>query len=97
MENLGIFYDHLVYFTAIGNIVWPFGICCCHFVYFPRFGILYHEKSGNPARHSSCPYVGFYGFQLINLQHPSLNSMFRITNSKELQMLRLFLSANSSF
>jgi hypothetical protein len=26
MENLGIFYDHLVYFTAIGNVLWPFGI-----------------------------------------------------------------------
>jgi hypothetical protein len=27
MENLGMFYDHLVYyFTAIGNILWPFGI-----------------------------------------------------------------------
>jgi hypothetical protein len=26
MENLGILYDHLVYFTAIGNILWPFGI-----------------------------------------------------------------------
>jgi hypothetical protein len=24
MENLGIFYDHLVYFTAIRNILWPF-------------------------------------------------------------------------
>jgi hypothetical protein len=34
MENLGIFYDHLVYFTAIGNIVWPFGIVCGHLVYF---------------------------------------------------------------
>jgi hypothetical protein len=44
MENLGIFDDHLVYFTAIGNILWPFGI---HI--FPRFGILYQEKSGNPA------------------------------------------------
>jgi hypothetical protein len=28
MENLGIFYDHLVYFTAIGNILF-----CCHLVY----------------------------------------------------------------
>jgi hypothetical protein len=28
MENLGIFYDHLVYFTAIGNILWSFGISC---------------------------------------------------------------------
>jgi hypothetical protein len=28
MENLGIFYDHFVYFTAIGNILWSFGISC---------------------------------------------------------------------
>jgi hypothetical protein len=26
MENLGIFYDHLVYFTAVENILWSFGI-----------------------------------------------------------------------
>jgi hypothetical protein len=52
MENLGIFYDHLVNFTAIGNILWPFGIFCGHWVIFHRFGILYQEKSGNPA--SNC-------------------------------------------
>jgi hypothetical protein len=35
-ENPGIFYDNLVYFTALGNILWPFGIFCGHFVYiFP--------------------------------------------------------------
>jgi hypothetical protein len=28
MENLGIFYDHLVYVTAIGNILRPLGIFC---------------------------------------------------------------------
>jgi hypothetical protein len=49
MEKMGIFYDHLVYFTAIGNILWPFGIFCSHLVHFPRFGILHQEKSGNPA------------------------------------------------
>jgi hypothetical protein len=49
MENLGVFYDHLVYFTAIGNILWPFGIFCGNLVlFFPRFGILDQEKSGNP-------------------------------------------------
>jgi hypothetical protein len=32
-----------------GNILWPFDIFCGHLVYFPRFGILYQEKSGNPA------------------------------------------------
>jgi hypothetical protein len=56
MENVGIFYVHFVYFTALENILWPFGIFCGHLVYFvviwcifPRFGILYKEKSGNPA------------------------------------------------
>jgi hypothetical protein len=34
MENLGIFYDHLVYFTAIENISGPFGIFCGNLVYF---------------------------------------------------------------
>jgi fatty acid desaturase len=34
MENLGIFYDQLVYFTAIVNILGAFGIFCGHLVYF---------------------------------------------------------------
>jgi hypothetical protein len=46
MENLDIFYAHMVYFTTIGNILWSFGI---FWYIFPRFDILYHEKSGNPA------------------------------------------------
>jgi hypothetical protein len=52
MENLGIFYDHLVYFR-------PLEIVYGHLVYivviwyiFPRFGNLDKEKSGNPARFS---------------------------------------------
>jgi hypothetical protein len=36
-ENLGIFYDHLVCFTAIGNILWPLGIFCANLVYFTPF------------------------------------------------------------
>jgi hypothetical protein len=24
-----IFYGHLIYFAANGNILWPFGIFCC--------------------------------------------------------------------
>jgi hypothetical protein len=54
MENLGIFYDHLLYFRAIGNILWPFVILCGDLVYFPRFGILDQEKSGNPGARSCC-------------------------------------------
>jgi hypothetical protein len=48
MEEVGVFYGHLVYFII-------FGIFYGHLVYFvviwyiyPRFGMLYHEKSGNP-------------------------------------------------
>jgi hypothetical protein len=55
MKNLGIFYNHLVYFTAIGNTLWPFGTFCGNLVYFSRFGILDQEKSGNPG-----PFVLFF-------------------------------------
>jgi hypothetical protein len=34
MENFGIFYFHLVYFTAIGNNLWPFSTFCGHLEYF---------------------------------------------------------------
>jgi hypothetical protein len=37
----GQFSGHLVYFMALWYI---YG----HLVYFPRFGILWHDKSGNP-------------------------------------------------
>jgi hypothetical protein len=53
MDNLGIFYDHLVKFTVIVNILCPFGIFYGHLVFFTRFGILYQEKSGNPASTAS--------------------------------------------
>jgi hypothetical protein len=44
-QIFGILYDHLVYFTAIGNILWP-------------FGILDREKSGNLARPEAKPVRG---------------------------------------
>jgi hypothetical protein len=34
MENVGISYDHLEYFTAIWYNLWPFGIVCRHLVNF---------------------------------------------------------------
>jgi hypothetical protein len=62
--NLGTFWKDLqwmmvVYFMAILSILWPFGIFCGHLVYFmviwnifSQFGMLYQEKSGNPAQNS---------------------------------------------
>jgi hypothetical protein len=50
MEDAGIFYGDLVNFSAIVySFLGHFCIFCGNFVYFPRFGILYQEKSGNPA------------------------------------------------
>jgi hypothetical protein len=42
-----------VHFMSIWSILLPFGIFCGfyrHFVYFPPFGMLYQEKSGNPGK-----------------------------------------------
>jgi hypothetical protein len=38
MENVSLFYGHLVYFTAIWYILRPFGIFYGHLVYFWQFG-----------------------------------------------------------
>jgi hypothetical protein len=36
MEDVGKFYGHFVYFTAIWYTLWPFGIICGHFgIHFP--------------------------------------------------------------
>jgi hypothetical protein len=41
----------MVYFTAIWYILWPFGTFCDILdIFFPRFGMLYQEKSGSPVR-----------------------------------------------
>jgi hypothetical protein len=47
MEDFDKFYGHLVYFKAIGIILWTFGIFYGYLVYFSRFGMLHQEKSGN--------------------------------------------------
>jgi hypothetical protein len=54
MEDVGLFYGHLVFFTPIWYVLWSFGIFYGHLVYthiyiFPRFGMFYQIKSGNPA------------------------------------------------
>jgi hypothetical protein len=49
MESLGLFYDHLVYFTAIGNILWPFGVFSGHLVYFSPFWYFLPRKIWQPC------------------------------------------------
>jgi hypothetical protein len=38
-----------IYFIAIWNILWRFGICMTIWYIFSGFGIMHREKSGNPA------------------------------------------------
>jgi hypothetical protein len=79
--NLGKFWrvlqwKTLLYFMYIGSILQPFGIKLYeHLVYFvviryifTRFGILYQDKSGNPAGHSSSG---------INFVSPKKTLLFR--------------------
>jgi hypothetical protein len=47
-ENFNIFHDHLVYFVAICFRTWQFGTCLVNSLKDSHFGILCHEKSGNP-------------------------------------------------
>jgi hypothetical protein len=49
MENVGIFYGHLEYITALRNILWLFGNLVAIWYIFPRFGKLCQEQSGNPV------------------------------------------------
>jgi hypothetical protein len=49
MEYVVIFSGPLEYITAIWYILGPFGNIVVSWHIFPRFGILYREKSGNPA------------------------------------------------
>jgi hypothetical protein len=58
MKNVGMFYGHLVYCTAIRSIVRPLGLLYGHLIYFIavwyiffRFGMLCHENSGNPDKY----------------------------------------------
>jgi hypothetical protein len=39
LENVVIFHGHLVYFTDIWDILWPFGTFWVHLVHFSGFGI----------------------------------------------------------
>jgi hypothetical protein len=52
MENVGIFYDHLQYFTAIWCILWPFGIVCCNLVNFSLFGSAWINQNLATLSHS---------------------------------------------
>jgi hypothetical protein len=49
MENAGIFYGHLEWFTVIWYFLCPFGSVVVIWYIFPRFGTLCQEKSGSPA------------------------------------------------
>jgi hypothetical protein len=52
MKQVGTFYGHLVYFTAIWYSLWLFGIFFGLFDIFFAFWYVVSRKSGNPAQQS---------------------------------------------
>jgi hypothetical protein len=50
MENVGTFFGHLEYVTAIWYSLCPLGNLVAIWYIFPLFGIVCQEKSGNPAQ-----------------------------------------------
>jgi hypothetical protein len=49
MENVGLFYGHLVQFIVIWYNIRPFGAVCGPLVYFSRFGIFGPRKIWQPC------------------------------------------------
>jgi hypothetical protein len=72
--NMGKFWRALIYFTAIWNILWPFGTACVRLVHFSGFGIVWREKSGKPG--SLCRFYDLIG----HLWHRKPLQRFEIPN-----------------
>jgi hypothetical protein len=71
MENVGIFYDNLEYFTSIWYIFEPFGNLMVIWYIFSRFGILCQEKSGNHETVST-----IFLLLMANHEKGALNEVF---------------------
>jgi hypothetical protein len=50
MEDVGVFYGHLVYLTAIWYTLWTCGIFCGNLVYFSPFWYVVLRKIWQPWR-----------------------------------------------
>jgi hypothetical protein len=65
IEDVGLFYGHLVYIKAIryfyGHLVYFMAI----WYIFSRFGMLYQERSGNPALNVTACFLRQSTFSLL--------------------------------
>jgi hypothetical protein len=68
MEDVGILYGRLVYFTAIWYTLWPFGKFFGYLVYFSLFGKLDEDKSGNPEPRAHTERPKFLSQTLENIE-----------------------------
>jgi hypothetical protein len=50
LRPFDIFYGHLIYFRSFCRKIYQNGHKVYHLLYFPHFGMLNQEKSGNPGR-----------------------------------------------
>jgi hypothetical protein len=74
MEDVGIFYGHLVHFTAFCYILRTFGIVRSNLVYFSRFWYFVQRKIWQPWCNQSQPSFstfdsnGFCGKNLLSVE-----------------------------
>jgi hypothetical protein len=86
IEDVGISYGHLVYFTAIRYTLLTFGILFGTLVYFlSRFGMLYQDKSGNPVGDPSASFSEkkSFGFFVTHFLRSSLRQWRRMFLTKK--------------
>jgi hypothetical protein len=69
LENVDIFYGHLEYFTDIWYIFCSFGTFLFIWNIFTGFGIMYQEKSGNPARQTFFNGTKIYVMAVFAIRH----------------------------
>jgi hypothetical protein len=67
MKKVGIFFSHLKYITGIWYILMPFGNLLAIWYIFACLGILYKEKSGNPAT------IGFFSNWCRFMSHDTIS------------------------
>jgi hypothetical protein len=60
MEDVGIFYGHLVNFTAIWYIVWPLGIFVGYLLYISPFLVCCSKKNLATLTHTAQSYINTF-------------------------------------
>jgi hypothetical protein len=98
MEDVGIFFVHLVYFMAIWYILWSLGTVCWDWVYFSPFCILYQENLATLPQTSLCQHQCQNSFCTLRPGHKTIIKCLQCLNLYQFFInFYLFLSIFPTF